>query len=90
VAAALGADRATVVALVDQLQRRGLVRRATNPSDRRAHALRATQAGRRLVKRADRLMDGCERDFLAGLEDQQRAALAATLQTLLGRSGPTA
>jgi DNA-binding MarR family transcriptional regulator len=79
-----------VVALVDQLQRRGLVRRTTNPLDRRAHALRATAAGRRLVKRAHQLMDQCERDFLAGLEDQQRAALAATLQALLGRSEPTA
>jgi DNA-binding MarR family transcriptional regulator len=90
VAALLGADRATVVALVDQLQHRGLVRRATNPLDRRAHALHATAAGRRLLERADRLMDQCERDFLAGLEDQQRAALAATLQALLGRSEPTA
>jgi DNA-binding MarR family transcriptional regulator len=58
--------------------------------DRRAHALRATAAGRRLVKRAHQLMDQCERDFLSGLEDQQRAALAATLQALLGRSEPTA
>jgi DNA-binding MarR family transcriptional regulator len=88
VAALLGADRATVVALVDELQRRGLVRRATNPRDRRAHALRATPTGRGLVKRADQLMDRCEQDFLAGLEDYQRVALAATLQTLLGQSEP--
>ena len=66
------------------------MRRATNPLDRRAHALHATAAGRRLLERADRLMDQCERDFLAGLEDQQRAALAATLQALLGQSEPTA
>jgi DNA-binding MarR family transcriptional regulator len=85
----LGADRATVVGLVDQLQRNGLVRRTSNPSDRRAHALRATPAGRRLVKRADRLLDECERDFLAGLEERERGALAAALQTLLGPSEPT-
>jgi DNA-binding MarR family transcriptional regulator len=78
-----------VVVLVDQLQRRGLVRRASNPSDRRAHALRATPAGRRLVKRADRLMDECERDFLAGLDESERAALAATLRRLLEQSPPT-
>lgn len=86
----LGTDRATVVALVDQLQQRGLVRRASNPSDRRAHALRATPAGKRLVKQAHQLMDQCERDFLAGLEERERAALAATLQTLLRQSEPTA
>jgi MarR family transcriptional regulator, lower aerobic nicotinate degradation pathway regulator len=86
----LGADRATVVALVDQLQRRGLVRRATNPLDRRAHALHATPAGKRLVKQAHQLMDQCEQEFLAGLEDRERAALAATLQTLLRRNEPTA
>lgn len=86
----LGADRATVVALVDGLQRRGLVRRATNPLDRRAHALQATPAGRRLAKRAHQLMDQCEQDFLAGLQEHERATLAATLRTLLRRGEPTA
>ena len=88
VAAALGADRATVVALVDELERRRLVRRATNPLDRRAHALHATPAGRRLAKQAHQLMDQCEQEFLARLEDPERAALAATLQTLLRQTEP--
>jgi DNA-binding MarR family transcriptional regulator len=79
----LGADRATVVALVDELQRRGFVRRTPNPSDRRAHALRTTPAGLRLLAEADQFMDQCEQDFLSPLTAAGRAALAAALETLL-------
>lgn len=83
VVAYLGADRATVVALVDELERRGLVARTPNPRDRRAHALRPTAAGQRLVARAHRLMDQCERDFLSAVDREDRAALARILAVLL-------
>lgn len=41
-----------MVAVVDQLEERGLVERRANPSDRRARALYVTPAGRRLMGKA--------------------------------------
>ena len=41
----LGIDRTSVVALIDALEVLGYVVRETDPSDRRAHALRLTEAG---------------------------------------------
>ena len=49
VAAVLGIKTPNFVAMVDELEARGLVRRAVLPEDRRRHALLLTAAGRRLV-----------------------------------------
>ena len=43
IAAALGADRSTMVRLVDQLQKRGLAVRVTSSSDRRVSVPRLTE-----------------------------------------------
>jgi DNA-binding MarR family transcriptional regulator len=80
----LGIDRATVVALTDNLQQRRLLRRVRSSQHRRAYALHLTAAGRRLVGRAHTLMDGCDRDLMASLPDDVRAQLAGVLRTLLG------
>jgi DNA-binding MarR family transcriptional regulator len=79
----LGIDRATVVALTDNLQRRRLLRRARSTRDRRAYALYLTDAGRRLVGRAHALMDRCDRELLAALPDDTRAELAGILRAVL-------
>ena len=60
VAAALGIDRATLVALADDLEAQGLIRRDRSDSDRRAYALTLTGKGAAVLKRADTLMDQCE------------------------------
>lgn len=88
VAALLGTDRATVVGLVDELERRELIVRTPNPRDRRAHALRPTGAGRQLLTRADRLLDDCEQAFLSPVGTDERAALARTLEALLDQRDP--
>src|SRR5215471_9791273 len=67
IADTLGFDRATVVALVDVLENLGLVRRIRSREDRRANAVEATTKGRRLLKRADALMEECERTFVSAL-----------------------
>src|ERR671934_1029126 len=45
-------DRTTMVALIDDLERAGHVDRTRNPEDRRAYALAATAAGKRVQRRA--------------------------------------
>src|ERR1044071_6647891 len=44
-AAQLGIDRTTMVALVDELEEKGLVRRAVAPGDRRKRLVRLTERG---------------------------------------------
>jgi DNA-binding MarR family transcriptional regulator len=41
----LGIDRSTLVAVIDKLERQGLVERAARPNDRRSHALRLSRHG---------------------------------------------
>jgi len=52
VSRSLGIERSGAVVIVDELERRGLIRRAPVPGDRRAHALRATQDGQDIYDRA--------------------------------------
>ena len=49
--AALGIQTPNFVALVDALERRGIVQRLPTQNDRRSHALHLTKAGETLLKR---------------------------------------
>jgi DNA-binding MarR family transcriptional regulator len=90
VADLLGIDRATVVALTDDLERDGLLRRGRSPRDRRAYALRLTAEGSRITQAAHALMDDCEHAFLGPLPGPQQAELAGLLQQLLPTAAPPA
>jgi DNA-binding MarR family transcriptional regulator len=81
-------DRTTMVALVDHLERLGLVARAPNPQDRRAHALRVTAEGRRVVARAREAAQGVEAAFLAPVGPVDREALRRALTTALRSAAP--
>jgi DNA-binding MarR family transcriptional regulator len=80
---ALGSDRSTVVAMIDRLEARGLVVRATAPNDRRSHALRLSEDGAALLKKLEAMVRAHERHISRALsaDDQQR------LIQLLGRVG---
>lgn len=80
-----GIDRATLVALLNELEGKGLAARAPDPADRRAHAVSITDAGRALLVRALEL----ERtdDFFAALTADERRTLAALLTRLLAAHG---
>jgi len=84
----LGIDRATVVALTDDLEQHGLLRRTRSATDRRAYSLTLTGEGRRVVRAAHTLMDECERHFLSSLPDAGQAQLAALLRLLLPATAP--
>jgi DNA-binding MarR family transcriptional regulator len=84
IAAALAIKRANFVALMDELERRGLAARRDAASDRRSHALYLTEAGERLLGRADRLVEQQEErltDRLGGAA--KRDQLAALLRRLI-------
>jgi DNA-binding MarR family transcriptional regulator len=81
----LGVDRTTMVALVDELQAKGLVTRQPQPDDRRKNIVRLTSKGRNAMRRGARLIDDCEQRFLATLSqadaEQLKDALAEVIAT---------
>jgi len=65
---ALGVHRTAMVALVDDLEARGLVERRRDPRDRRAYALHLTRAAAELLADAERAVDAHEAELLASLD----------------------
>ncbi|MBO3737613.1 MarR family winged helix-turn-helix transcriptional regulator [Actinoplanes flavus] len=82
-AAYLGLDKSTMSGLIDRAERRGLLAREKNPTDRRAVDVFLTPAGHELTRR----LYGEARDFLAPdldrLRPDQREQLTALLRPLL-------
>jgi DNA-binding MarR family transcriptional regulator len=84
---ALGVDRTTMVALVDALEEKGLVRRHRSESDRRKNLVELTPAGRQCLRGAGRARDEAEREFLAPLGAAGARSFVQALQVLArGRS----
>jgi DNA-binding MarR family transcriptional regulator len=84
----LGVDRTTMVALVDTLEHKGLVRRQRSQEDRRKNIVRLTEAGRRCLNGAGRARDEIERQFLAPLGEAGAARFVNALQILVSASQP--
>lgn len=82
IADALGYDRGQLVGLLDELEERELVERKRDPNDRRRHLVRLTPDGKKTVKRMRSLSRQLEDDFLAPLDDEERAALHTLLRRL--------
>jgi MarR family transcriptional regulator for hemolysin len=70
----------SVVALLDQLEDKGLVRRVLDPSDRRVRLVELTDAGRVTLARAIEIAMGVEATVCAGFSPVEREALMATLR----------
>lgn len=81
-AAYLRLDPSQVVALVDELQQRGLVDRRANPKDRRTNVVVATEQGTTLAAQAHEILRVAEDTLLESLSKQERAAFAALLQKI--------
>jgi DNA-binding MarR family transcriptional regulator len=85
---AMGIDRSTMVALIDQLESAGLAKRRPSATDRRARQVEITPKGRRLLQRARRMVAQVEDEVLAGLTAEERRELEALLRRALD-SAPT-
>ena len=81
-------DRTTMVAIIDGLEGRGLLRRAADPEDRRAHALTVTRAGRQASRRADLAVARIERAFVSDLDEADVRRLRQLLGQLVATSTP--
>lgn len=76
-------DRSTMVALVDDLEGMGLVKRRRDREDRRRYELTLTDAGRRTLSEAGALVEGVQEKVLAPLDEAQRRELHGLLVVLL-------
>src|ERR671910_761591 len=83
---AMGIDRSTMVALIDQLEGAGLAKRRPSATDRRAREIAITPKGRRLLERARRLISETEDEVLAGLTAKERGELVKLLRRALESS----
>lgn len=80
---ALGIDRTTTMAVLSALETRSLIRRARDPTNRRAYRVSLTEAGEQLRADAANVLADCDRRFLAPLAPEERARLRTTLLQLL-------
>jgi DNA-binding MarR family transcriptional regulator len=85
---AMGIDPSTMVALIDELEAKGLAKRRPRPTDRRAREVVITPKGRRALERGRRLASQVEDEVLQGLTDDERRQLLTLLRRALGSSPP--
>lgn len=83
VATVLGVDRTSMVALLDALERRGIVARKPSERDRRRNVVELTQDGRTLFQRAEQRSTEVEQAFTSALGDAGGAELRRALKAVL-------
>ncbi|MEU6583730.1 MarR family transcriptional regulator [Nocardia sp. NPDC046763] len=76
-------DRSDVVAAVNDLADRGLLRRTPDPTDRRRNTLTLTPAGRAHLSDLDERLEVAQRELLPGFTAAERANFVLTLNRIL-------
>jgi DNA-binding MarR family transcriptional regulator len=76
-----------MVALVDILEQRGLLRRRPDPNDRRVRTLHLTRDGRRLLDKVMEISLEHERQLCKGLQPAEREQLITLLSRLAAEQG---
>jgi MarR family transcriptional regulator, lower aerobic nicotinate degradation pathway regulator len=77
-------DPSSMVAVIDELEARGLAERRPDPADRRARQVFLTEQGKQTLKRIRGLAAGLQREFFGALTAEERKTLHALLRKLAG------
>jgi DNA-binding MarR family transcriptional regulator len=85
----LGMFPSRLVAVLDELEGRGLVERRDSPTDRRSYALYLTQAGREALEVIGRVAWEHQDALCAALDESERAQLAGFLTRIAAEQGLT-
>ena len=78
----LGIFPSRLVAVLDELQKRGLLERRDNPADRRSYALHLTGAGHSVLEQTARISREHQRALCAALDETEQAQLAGLLSKI--------
>lgn len=84
-ASATQLDRSTMVAVIDQLESRGLVERRASPTDRRSNALVLTAEGEKLLKQMKRRIKKHEARIAAAMTPGETDTLVELLTRIRTR-----
>ncbi len=87
--AILGMVPSRLVALLDDLEERGLTERRENPGDRRSYALHLTEKGRSVLGTIGRISREHQQALLNALSEDERKELADLLQRVADEQGLT-
>jgi DNA-binding MarR family transcriptional regulator len=80
-------DPTNLVAILNELERRGFAARRRDPEDRRRHLVEVSKKGIAVIEKASAVMDGVEEDLLDGLEPAEREQLEGLLISMWERGG---
>jgi DNA-binding MarR family transcriptional regulator len=86
-AGALGSPPSRLVALVDELEAKGLVERQANETDRRRYALHLTTKGKAVLQTIGNLVREHQNALLAALSQDERQRLTALLMRIADQQG---
>ena len=81
-----GLEPSTMTGLLDRMERDGLLARASDPEDRRAHRIHLTDAGREAKSPVGRVMDRALGKILGGVRQSDLAQLKKTLRQMLANA----
>ncbi|PZG12933.1 MarR family winged helix-turn-helix transcriptional regulator [Nonomuraea aridisoli] len=77
-------DKTTMVVTVDALEKAGYAERRPSSTDRRARIIAVTEAGERIARRSQEIVDGVHRAALESLPGDEREVLVRALNRLVG------
>jgi DNA-binding MarR family transcriptional regulator len=86
-AAMLGMVPSRLVALVDDMEARGLIERRENPDDRRRYALHVTERGNSTLEMIGRVSREHSQSLFAALSQDEKRQLATLLQRVADEQG---
>lgn len=83
----LGIDKASMVKLIDQLEKKGLVTRKGSSQDRRIKNIELTVKGEKLLKICAPLRESAEKEFFKNLTVQEQKTLRELIIRVLPEPG---
>lgn len=83
-ASTLGVDAARIVALTDEMEKRGIALRTVDPEDRRRNLISLTKSGQALLNRAHRISKRVEAELLDSISTAEQETLRKLLRKTLG------
>jgi DNA-binding MarR family transcriptional regulator len=86
-AAQLGMHASRLVAVVDEMESLGLIKRESNAEDRRSYSLQITPKGEESLAQIRKISSEHNDDLCAALNPEERATLVALLQRVADQQG---